>query len=96
MPHKRRVDPYTELYRRGDGTLCYFYSTEDLISKASAAGFQALECKYACTRLLNRRKQFELPRVFVHGVFRRGDYTFCAYSAHTAKRDGYYVLMQCG
>ena len=58
------------LFRRGDGTLCYFYTIEDLTAKASAAGFQTLECKYACTRLLNRRKQCEMRRVFVHGVFR--------------------------
>ena len=60
-----------KLYRRGDGTLCYFFSTEDLRSKAEAAGFEAVECKYACTRLLNRKKQCELRRVFVHGVFRK-------------------------
>ncbi len=60
-----------KLYRRGDGTLCYFFSTEDLRSKAEAAGFEAVDCKYACTRLLNRKKQFELRRVFVHGVFRK-------------------------
>lgn len=70
MPPERRVDK--GLYRRGDGTLCYFYTTEDLAAKAGAAGFQTLECKYACTRLLNRRKQFEMRRVFVHGVFIKG------------------------
>lgn len=59
------------LYRRGDGTLCYFFSTEDLASKAEAAGFEAVECKYVCVRLLNRKKQFEMRRVFVHGVFRK-------------------------
>ncbi len=60
-----------KLYRRGDGTLCYFFSVEDLSSKAEAAGFEAVECKYACTRLLNRKKRFEMRRVFVHGVFRK-------------------------
>ena len=70
MTPERRVGE--NLYRRGDGTLCYFYTTEDLTQKAAAAGFKAVECKYACTRLINRAKEFEMKRVFVHGVFRKG------------------------
>ncbi|CAL8467539.1 g7077 [Coccomyxa elongata] len=52
------------LYRRGDGTLCYFFSTQDLASKAEAAGFEAVECKYVCVRLMNRKKQFEMRREY--------------------------------
>ena len=59
------------LYRRGDGTLCYFFSTEDLEAKAKAAGFVKEECSYVCVQLLNRRKKFLMRRVFVHGVFRK-------------------------
>lgn len=73
MTPDRRVGE--NLYRRGEGTLCYFFTTEDLSSKAVAAGFQVVECKYACTRLVNRKKQFEMRRVFVHGVFRKPDST---------------------
>ncbi|KAL0035798.1 hypothetical protein WJX77_003039 [Trebouxia sp. C0004] len=60
-----------KLYRRLDGTTCYFFTTEDLHTKAEAAGFVTRECKYACTNLLNRKKQINMKRVFVHGVFER-------------------------
>lgn len=59
------------LYKRGDGTLCYFFSTEDLAAKAQSAGFTTEECSYVCVQLLNRRKNFLMRRVFVHGVFRK-------------------------
>ncbi len=60
-----------KLYRRLDGTTCYFFTTEDLRTKAENAGFVTRECKYACTNLLNRKKQINMKRVFVHGVFER-------------------------
>jgi methyltransferase-like protein 6 len=60
-----------KLYRRLDGTTCYFFTTEDLQTKAETAGFVTRECKYACTNLLNRKKQINMKRVFVHGVFER-------------------------
>jgi hypothetical protein len=61
------------LYRRLDGTLCYFFTKDDLCAKMGAAGFEVVECSYVCTKLLNRKKQFEMKRVFVHGVFQRPD-----------------------
>ena len=60
-----------KLYRRLDGTTCYFFTTENLQARAEAVGFVTLECKYACTNLLNRRKQVHMKRVFVHGVFQK-------------------------
>lgn len=59
------------LYRRLDGTTCYFFTTEDLQAQAEAAGFVTRECKYACTSLLNRRKKVHMKRVFVHGLFEK-------------------------
>ena len=59
------------MYKRGDSTLCYFFSTEDLIAKAAAAGFTTEECSYVCVQLLNRKKNFLMRRVFVHGIFRK-------------------------
>lgn len=60
-----------KLYRRLDGTTCYFFTTEDLQAKAEAVGFVTKECKYACTKLFNRKKQLNMKRVFVHGVFQK-------------------------
>lgn len=59
------------LYRRGDGTLSYFFSTAMLQQLAEAAGFEMVECEYACVALRNRRRGASMRRVFVHGVFRR-------------------------
>ncbi|KAK9785775.1 hypothetical protein WJX73_000072 [Symbiochloris irregularis] len=56
-------------FRRADGTTCYFFSVEDLAARASAAGFVTRECSYACTSLRNRKKNLDMKRVFVHGVF---------------------------
>ena len=57
------------LYRRLDGTMCYFFTTQDLQASTEAAGFVTRECTYACVKLLNRRTQLQMKRVFVHGVF---------------------------
>lgn len=59
------------LYRREDGTLAYFFSTADMQQRACAAGFEVLECKYACVINTNRRTGEALQRVFVHGVFQK-------------------------
>lgn len=59
------------LYNRGDGTLAYFYTTEDLTGLAVAAGFEVVECDYVCVINRNRKTGQELRRAFVHGLFRR-------------------------
>lgn len=59
------------LYRRSDGTLAYFFSTAALRSLAEAAGFETVECQYACVAVRNRKRGSSMRRVFVHGVFRR-------------------------
>ena len=59
------------LYRRKDGTLSSFFSREDLQIKLEAAGFQTVDCKYACVSLLNRKTRMKMKRVFVHGVFQK-------------------------
>jgi len=59
------------MYRRGDGTLAFFFSVEDLSSKARAAGFEVAECSYVTVYNTNRKTGLKLQRVFVHAVFRR-------------------------
>jgi methyltransferase-like protein 6 len=61
------------LYRRGDGTLSYFFSVEDLRMRAEAAGFEVEEARYICVINRNKRTGAELRRVFVHGIFRKPD-----------------------
>lgn len=59
------------LYRRGDGTLAYFYTTEELAGLAAAAGLEVVECDYVCVVNRNRKTGQALRRAFVHGVFRK-------------------------
>lgn len=35
------------LYRRSEGTLAYFFSTQAIAALAAAAGFEPVECEYA-------------------------------------------------
>ena len=69
LPAHRKVEH--RLYQRGDGTLCYFFTSADLQSRMKAAGFRTEECKYACVQLKNRKTDLQMRRVFVHGVFVR-------------------------
>lgn len=59
------------LFRRGDGTLAYFYTVEELSGLAKAAGLEVLECSYVCVINRNRKTGQELRRAFVHGLFKR-------------------------
>jgi len=58
-------------YKRGDGTLAYFYTTEELAAMGAAAGLRAERCEYACVINQNRRLRQELRRVFVQAEFVR-------------------------
>jgi len=61
------------LFRREDGTLAYFFTTEDLTSRAAAARFAPVECSYACVNNVNRKNATVLQRAFVHGVFKKAE-----------------------
>ncbi|PNH08537.1 Methyltransferase-like protein 2 [Tetrabaena socialis] len=69
IPPHQWVGP--NLYKRSDGTMAFFFSTEELADRASASGFSTVECKYVTVTNRNRRTGAELRRVFVHGVFER-------------------------
>ena len=61
----------TKLYYRGDGTLSYFFSSEELAALFEKEGFTTLETDYVCVELYNRKKDFEMRRVFAHAVFQK-------------------------
>ena len=56
------------LYRREDGTTCYFFSVEDLAQRVQAAGFDVRECDYACTLLKNKKRGLDMKRAFIHCI----------------------------
>jgi SAM-dependent methyltransferase len=58
-------------YRRGDGTLAYFYTSDGLAALGAAAGLVPVRCGYACVVNRNRRSGQALRRVFVQGEFRK-------------------------
>ena len=70
FPEDQRVG--TNLYQRQDGTLTYYFELEDLEFKFESSGlFEKVETDYVCVQLYNRKKDFEMRRVFAHTVFRK-------------------------
>jgi methyltransferase-like protein 6 len=66
LRHKRRLGE--RLFQRCDGTLCYYFSLEDVAALAVQTGFRVLELNYACVTNRNRKKDIAMNRVFVHCV----------------------------
>jgi hypothetical protein len=58
-------------YRRGDGTLAYFYRADELAAMGAAAGLAPARAEYACVVNPNRRSGQSLRRVFVQAEFLR-------------------------
>eukprot|EP00735_Rhodelphis_limneticus_P006743 TRINITY_DN19178_c0_g1::TRINITY_DN19178_c0_g1_i1::g.2245::m.2245 TRINITY_DN19178_c0_g1::TRINITY_DN19178_c0_g1_i1::g.2245 ORF type:complete len:211 (+),score=31.35,sp/Q5ZHP8/METL2_CHICK/47.12/8e-48,Methyltransf_23/PF13489.1/5.3e-18,Methyltransf_12/PF08242.7/1.8e-09,Methyltransf_31/PF13847.1/5.5e-08,Methyltransf_25/PF13649.1/3.5e-06,Methyltransf_25/PF13649.1/1.3e+03,Methyltransf_11/PF08241.7/3e-05,Methyltransf_26/PF13659.1/2.5e-05,Methyltransf_18/PF12847.2/0.0002,DUF3419/PF11899.3/0.012,CMAS/PF023 len=50
-------------YVRGDGTLTYFFTTEDIAELAHDAGLNVVESKYCTVKLVNRKRALEMHRV---------------------------------
>ncbi|CAM6033523.1 unnamed protein product [Sphagnum compactum] len=59
------------LYQRDDGTLCYYFSVKTLRELLTTTGFVEEELEYCCVKLINRRKQMPMKRVWVHAKFRK-------------------------
>lgn len=56
-------------YRRGDGTLAYFYKCDELAAMGAAAGLAPARVEYACVVNRNRKSGQHLRRVFVQAEF---------------------------
>ena len=54
------------LHVRGDGTLAYYFSVDEVTGLLTAAGFEVQEAQYCTIRSVNRRKGVTLDRVWVH------------------------------
>ena len=67
--HSERLAEH--LFRRRDGTLCFYFSLEHLVEVGRAAGLDVVEQYYCCVASKNRKKEACMKRVFVHAVFQR-------------------------
>lgn len=54
------------LHVRGDGTLAYYFSVEEVRALLEDAGYVVLEADYVTIRAVNRKKGVTLHRVWVH------------------------------
>jgi methyltransferase-like protein 6 len=56
---------------RGDGTFSYFFSTDELQELFQSVGFAVVELKYVTIKQVNRRREVEMKRVYVHAILQR-------------------------
>ena len=53
------------LHVRGDGTLAFFFTTEEVEALLTGAGLLVRRCEYHTVRIQNRKKGITMDRVFV-------------------------------
>lgn len=58
-------------YVRSDGTLSYFFCLDTVKTLFTDAGFIEVELENCCVKAVNRRKNKNMFRVWVHGKFRK-------------------------
>ncbi len=69
--HSLRYGP--RLFRRGDGTLAYYFTQHDIHELAEANGFTVVEIYYATVENINRKTKSSMKRVFLHAVLKKMD-----------------------
>ena len=57
-----------ELHRRGDGTLAYYFTVEELRALFGAVGLEVLQLRHATVKRVNRKKGVTMRRVWIHAV----------------------------
>jgi methyltransferase-like protein 6 len=56
------------LFKRGDGTLAYFFTKQELFEHLEESGFSDVQLDYHTVRNKNRKTSVEMMRVFLNGV----------------------------
>jgi hypothetical protein len=56
------------LYVRGDQTVTYYFSLEDIRRLAAAAQLDVLRCEYDVRKLINRKRKLTMYRVWICAV----------------------------
>ncbi|CEP11474.1 hypothetical protein [Parasitella parasitica] len=65
----KRLD--SNFYVRQDGTMSYFFSTEDLQARFEAENFKTLECQYIYRETINRGMEKRVDRIFAQAKFQK-------------------------
>ncbi|KAI9472215.1 MAG: S-adenosyl-L-methionine-dependent methyltransferase [Benjaminiella poitrasii] len=65
----KRLD--SNFYVRQDGTMSYFFSREDLMSRFEAEGFNTVDCQYVYRETINRSMEKRIDRIFVQAKFQK-------------------------
>ncbi|KRY57480.1 Methyltransferase-like protein 6 [Trichinella britovi] len=59
------------LYVRQDGTFAYFFSEDALRKLFVDNGYEELSVSYISNKTINRKKNLEVPRIFIQGTFQK-------------------------
>lgn len=59
------------LHYRQDGTLSYFFSKDFLLELTEKIGFETVECELVHRKVVNRKKDLEMDRIFIQCKFRK-------------------------
>jgi len=73
----KRLDASAAWMVRQDGTLTYYFSTEELIELFGRAGFDVLQCEYSHRTTTNRAKGLTLARRYITARFRKRSAASC-------------------
>ena len=71
-----RVEKGVALFRRGDGTLAYFFTKQEVLeifeksAEKEGSKVEVVDLKYVCVRLENKKKNLKLHRIFVSALLR--------------------------
>mmetsp|Transcript_3857 Transcript_3857/g.4710 ORF Transcript_3857/g.4710 Transcript_3857/m.4710 type:complete len:121 (-) Transcript_3857:45-407(-) len=66
---KKSLLPDTFLFERGDKTLAYFFTQEELRELFTSHGFSVVSMDYCTIEIKNRKKNLTMRRVFINAVF---------------------------
>ena len=69
MLDKHQIRHGEFLYRRLDGTYCFYFSLEYLRGLVESLGMRVVELSYATVINYNRKTKEKMYRIFIHGVF---------------------------
>lgn len=67
-PEKRLAENF---YVRQDGTRSYFFKQDEVISLFNKCGFELIEIKLIRRKIVNRKEQKEMHRLWINSKFRK-------------------------